>query len=136
MASSGGDALPSEPIAQSDVPEETHVLRDVTIRARETRPGFFEATLRPTSPETHLARNGYTLDTGQQPDGVERSTKEHAMTYLKDLIERLGKALRIKSPPQLETTHQGSSLRPRLGVGTASTDSHLGPVYGPVQDPR
>jgi hypothetical protein len=58
------------------------------------------------------------------------------MTYLKDLIARLGEALRIKSPPQPEATHQGSSLRPRLGVGTASTDNHRGPVYGPVQDPR
>ena len=66
MASSGGpDAQPSEPIGQWDVPEVTRELRDVTIRVRETRPGFFEATLRPTSPETHLARGGYTLDTGQ-----------------------------------------------------------------------
>ena len=47
------------------VPEETRQLRDVTIRVRETRPGFFEATLRPISPETHLARNGYSLDTRQ-----------------------------------------------------------------------
>ena len=66
MASSGDfGRQPSEPSAEWDVPEETRELRDVTIRVRETRPGFFEATLRPTSPETHLARNGYTLDTGQ-----------------------------------------------------------------------
>jgi hypothetical protein len=66
VASSGGFAArPPEPVADLDVPEETRELRDVTIRVRETRPGFFEATLRPTSPETHLARNGYTLDTGQ-----------------------------------------------------------------------
>ena len=66
MASNGvPDAQPSEPIAHWDVPEETRELRDVTIRVCETRPGFFEATLRPTSPETHLARNGYTLDTRQ-----------------------------------------------------------------------
>jgi hypothetical protein len=44
------------------------------------------------------------------------------MDSLKDLIERLGKALRIKSPPQ----------EPE---GSASTN-HLGPVQGPVQDPR
>jgi hypothetical protein len=45
------------------------------------------------------------------------------MDYLKDLIERLGKALRIKSPPEARK-------------GSASTN-HLGPpVQGPVQDPR
>jgi hypothetical protein len=44
------------------------------------------------------------------------------MQHLKDLIERLGKALRIKSPPQ---TREGS----------ASTNQ-LGPVQGPVRDPR
>jgi len=44
------------------------------------------------------------------------------MSYLKDLIERLGKALRIKSPPQAR-------------AGSASTN-HLGPVQGPAQDPR
>ena len=66
MASSGGaDAQPSEPIGQWDVSEETRALHDVTICVRESRPGFFEAKLRPTSPETHLARNGYTLDTAQ-----------------------------------------------------------------------
>jgi hypothetical protein len=48
-----------------DVPEETRKLADVTIRVREVRPGFFEATLTPTSPETHIARNGYMLDTAQ-----------------------------------------------------------------------
>jgi hypothetical protein len=48
-----------------DIPEETRELRDVTIRVRETRPGFFEANLKPTSPETHLARGGYTLDTAR-----------------------------------------------------------------------
>jgi hypothetical protein len=41
------------------------------------------------------------------------------MEYLKDLIERLGKALRIKSPPQAR-------------AGSASTN-HLGPVQRPVQ---
>ena len=48
-----------------EVPEETRELGDVTIRACETRPGFFEVSFRPTSPETHLARGGYTLNTAQ-----------------------------------------------------------------------
>ena len=66
MASSGdADKQSAEPNAESETPEETLELSDVTIRVRETRPGFFEATLRPTSPETHLARNGYKLDTAQ-----------------------------------------------------------------------
>jgi hypothetical protein len=44
------------------------------------------------------------------------------MEYLKDLIERLGKALRIKSPAQARR-------------GSASTNQ-LGPGQGPVRDPR
>ena len=44
-------------------PEEVRELGDVTIHARETRPGFFVATFRPTSPESHLARGGFTVDT-------------------------------------------------------------------------
>jgi hypothetical protein len=48
-----------------DVPEETRELDDVTIRACETRPGFFEVSFRPLSPESHLARGGYTLDTAR-----------------------------------------------------------------------
>src|SRR6266700_3478284 len=44
-------------------PEETRELKDVTIRARETSPGRFEANFRPTSP-THPARHGFTVDTG------------------------------------------------------------------------
>jgi hypothetical protein len=44
------------------------------------------------------------------------------MEYLKGLIERLGKALRIKSPAQARE-------------GSASTNQ-LGPVQGPVRDPR
>jgi hypothetical protein len=47
------------------IPEQSRVLEDVTIRVCELRPGFFEATFRPTSPETHIARNGYTLDTAR-----------------------------------------------------------------------
>jgi hypothetical protein len=44
------------------------------------------------------------------------------MEYLKNLIERLGKALRITSPSQAPTA-------------SASTN-HLGPVEGPARDPR
>ena len=44
------------------------------------------------------------------------------MTYLKDLIDRLAIALRIKSPPQAQ-------------AGPTSANN-LGPVQGPVQDPR
>ena len=46
----------------ADVPEETRELPDVIIRVRETSPGFFEASFKPTDP-MHIARNGYTLDT-------------------------------------------------------------------------
>lgn len=45
-----------------DVPEEVRELADVTIRVRETSPGFFEASFTPSDP-LHLARGGYTLDT-------------------------------------------------------------------------
>jgi hypothetical protein len=48
-----------------EVPEESRELDDVTIRACETRPGFFEVSFKPTSPETHLARSGYSLDTAR-----------------------------------------------------------------------
>ena len=44
-------------------PETSRELPDVTILVRETSPGFFEASFRPISPETHLARNGFTVDT-------------------------------------------------------------------------
>jgi hypothetical protein len=37
----------------------------VIIRVCELRPGFFEASFRPASPETHIARNGFTLDTAR-----------------------------------------------------------------------
>jgi hypothetical protein len=43
--------------------EESRTLTDVTIRVRETKPGFFEATFQPNDPETHLARSGFTVDT-------------------------------------------------------------------------
>src|ERR1700730_13249641 len=45
-----------------DVPEEIRELPDATIRVRETGPGFFEVSFKPTDP-LHIARNGYTLDT-------------------------------------------------------------------------
>ena len=47
------------------------------------------------------------------------------MKYLKDLIERLGKALQIK----LKTAPA------QTGRESASTN-HLGPVQAPAQDPR
>jgi len=50
---------------QDAIPEESRDLGDVTIRVRELRPGFFEANFEPTSPETHIARGGYTLDTAR-----------------------------------------------------------------------
>ena len=46
-----------------DPPEETRELPDVTIRAQETSPGFFVASYHPTSPETHPARQGFSIDT-------------------------------------------------------------------------
>jgi hypothetical protein len=51
--------------ADENIPEETRALADVTIRAREVRPEFFDVSFRPTSPETHPARSGYTLDTAR-----------------------------------------------------------------------
>ena len=50
------------PLPGMDIPEEIRELPDVTIRVRETRPGFFEASFKPTDP-LHIARNGYSLDT-------------------------------------------------------------------------
>jgi hypothetical protein len=41
-----------------EVPEATRDLPDVSIRVRETSPGFFVASYHPTSPETHPARQG------------------------------------------------------------------------------
>ena len=52
---------------------------------------------------------------------VSSVKQEETMQYLKDLIERFGKALRIKSPNK--TQESGST-------------NHLGPVHGPVRDPR
>jgi hypothetical protein len=46
-----------------EIPEELRELRDVTIRVREVRPGYFEANFKPASPDTHLARGGYTINT-------------------------------------------------------------------------
>ena len=49
---------------------------------------------------------------------VSSFKQEDTMQYLKDLIERFGKALRIKSPRESVSTN------------------YLGPVQGPVRDPR
>jgi hypothetical protein len=46
-----------------DIREGSRELPDVTIRVRETSPGFFVASFHPTSPTTHLARSGFTVDT-------------------------------------------------------------------------
>jgi len=59
--------------------------------------------------------------TQQRPE-VSSANREEAMEYLKDLIERLGKALRIKSPSGAPTV-------------SASTNQ-LGPVEGPARNPR
>jgi hypothetical protein len=49
--------------------EEIRELDDVSIHAHEERPGFFVATFRPVSPETHLARSGFTIDTARGLQG-------------------------------------------------------------------
>jgi len=61
-------------------PEESRDLGDVVIHVRELRPGFFEASFRPASPETHLARNGFTLDTA-------RGLRGHTLTAVLDRAE-------------------------------------------------
>jgi hypothetical protein len=63
-----------------DIPEELRILHDVTIRVREPRPGFFEANFHPTSPETHLARSGFTIDT-------KRGLRAQSMTEALDWAE-------------------------------------------------
>jgi len=74
--------LPTDGMHEGEVPEETRDLGDVTIRVREIRPVFFEATLRPTSPETHLARGGYTIDTAKGLRGrTVRAALDWAETY-------------------------------------------------------
>ena len=45
-----------------EIPEASRELPDVTIRVRETSPGFFEARFEPNSP-THIARGGFTVNT-------------------------------------------------------------------------
>jgi hypothetical protein len=62
------------------VPEQTRELADVTIRARETRPGFFEVSFAPTSPDTHLARQGFTIDTA-------RGLRGHSLTEVLEWAE-------------------------------------------------
>ena len=63
-------------------PEKIRKLPDVTIRVRETSAGAFEASFEPVSPETHLARNGFTVDTaagarGHALDDVLDWAEEH-----------------------------------------------------------
>jgi hypothetical protein len=61
--------------------------------------------------------------TQEGPEGVERKHREDdAMRYLKDLLDRFGKALGIKSPSREPTA--------------SASMNHLGPVEGPAQDPR
>lgn len=64
---------------EQDVPEQIRELPDVTIRVRETGPGFFEASFKPTDP-LHLARGGYTLDT-------KRGLRGHTFTQVLDRAE-------------------------------------------------
>jgi hypothetical protein len=61
-----------------EIPEEIRELGDVTIRVREPRPGFFEASFHPTSPETHLARSGFTIDTTR---GLRARTITEALAW-------------------------------------------------------
>jgi len=49
-------------------PEDVRELDDVTIRVRETAPGFFEVNFSPTSP-THIARQGFSVDTRRGAKG-------------------------------------------------------------------
>jgi hypothetical protein len=61
-------------------------------------------------------------DTGTARRCRAQTREDDAMRYLKDLLDRLGKALGIKSPS---------------GAPTASASTNqLGPVEGPAQDPR
>jgi hypothetical protein len=53
-------------------------LPDVTIRVEETSPGFFVASFHPTSPATHLARSGFTVDTKA---GVRGRTLAEALDW-------------------------------------------------------
>jgi hypothetical protein len=72
-----------------DVPEEIRELADVTIRVRETSPGSFEASFKPTDP-LHLARGGYTLDTRRGLRGrtfaevLDRAEKNWRQNYPAD----------------------------------------------------
>jgi hypothetical protein len=63
-----------------EIPEAIRELGDVTIHVREPRAGFFEASFRPTSPETHLARRGFTIDT-------TRGLRAHTLTEALDWAE-------------------------------------------------
>jgi hypothetical protein len=58
--------------------EDTRKLGDVTIRVRELRPRFFEASFHPNSPETHLARSGFAIDTTR---GLRARTISQALDW-------------------------------------------------------
>jgi hypothetical protein len=62
-------------------PEGSRVLLDVTIRVRETSPGFFVASFHPNSPETHLARSGFTVDTTA---GAQGHTVDEVLDWAED----------------------------------------------------
>jgi hypothetical protein len=61
--------------------EESRTLPDVTIHVRETSPDFFVASFHPHSPETHLARSGFTVDTKAGAQG-------HTLDDVLDWAER------------------------------------------------
>ncbi len=69
--------MSGDPAEDPAIPEESRTHADVTIRVRETAPGFFVATLRPTSPD-HVARGGYTMDTKQ---GLRGKTLRAALDW-------------------------------------------------------
>jgi hypothetical protein len=59
-------------------PEAIRELADVTIRVEETGPGFFVASFHPASPQTHLARSGFTVNTKA---GVRGRTLAEALDW-------------------------------------------------------
>jgi hypothetical protein len=63
-----------------ETPEKTRDLPDVTIRVSETSAGVFEAIFEPVFPETHLARNGFTVNSA-------RGAKGHTLDEVLDWAE-------------------------------------------------
>jgi hypothetical protein len=62
-------------------PEGSRVLPDVTIRVEETSPGFFVAGFHPNSPDRHLARSGFTVDTTA---GAQGHTVDEVLDWAED----------------------------------------------------